>query len=61
MERDFTVGDVVKLNSNKTKMTVEAVLDNKVKCIWFDGKNHLNRNEFSKSIVTHVKKKRGEQ
>ncbi len=54
MEKEIVVGDVVKLNGNQTKMTVEAVLDNKVKCVWFDAKNQLHRDEFKKVILRRV-------
>jgi uncharacterized protein YodC (DUF2158 family) len=50
-EKELEVGEVVKLNGSQTKMTVEAVLENKVKCVWFDAKNQLRRDEFKKSIV----------
>ena len=53
-EKELEVGDVVKLKGGQVKMTVEAVLDNKIKCVWFDVKNQLKRDEFKKVILTRA-------
>lgn len=53
-EKELEVGEVVRLNGSQVKMTVEVVFDTKVKCVWFDAKNQLRREEFKKSIVKRV-------
>jgi uncharacterized protein YodC (DUF2158 family) len=53
-EIEFVAGDVVKLKGSHVIMTVEAVLDNKVKCVWFDVNNHLHRDEFKKITLLHI-------
>jgi uncharacterized protein YodC (DUF2158 family) len=49
MDQEFAVGDVVQLKSGGPAMTIEYIgsfsmsndRDVKAKCIWFEGKKHL--------------------
>lgn len=45
MAETFEVGDVVQLMSGGESMTVEAVEDNDISCVWFEGKK-VQRGRF---------------
>lgn len=43
---EFTVGDTVQLKSGGPVMTVQKVINGRIHCSWFDGKNVLNHGVF---------------
>lgn len=48
---DFKVGDVVQLKSGGPRMTIEAVSENLVDCVWFE-KNKIDRNAFNPTLLS---------
>jgi|TARA_Y100001001_G_scaffold161935_2_gene187395 uncharacterized protein YodC (DUF2158 family) len=47
---NFAAGDVVQLKSGGPRMTVEAVSDGTVSCIWFE-QSHQLRDEFPEILL----------
>lgn len=47
----FKTGDLVSLKSGGAVMTVEEIADDKVLCVWFDGKKLL-RGDFYPDTLT---------
>lgn len=58
--KDFGVGDVVRLNSSTTRMTVDCIApDNEfgaVECVWFDGDGALQTGAFHPEQLIIIKK-----
>lgn len=58
----FEVGDIVRLNSAITRMTVDKIEercdDGKIKCIWFGADGELKEAPFHEQQLTLIKKAR---
>jgi uncharacterized protein YodC (DUF2158 family) len=62
MSEIFAVGDIVRLNSAITKMTVDRIDergdDGKIKCIWFAADGDLKEATFHEQQLVLVQKAR---
>lgn len=47
----FKIGDCVRLKSGGPEMTVEAVENDRIRCVWFDSLDELNRRSFSAALL----------
>ncbi len=50
MDRAIIAGDVVALNSNDKRMTVEEINEDDVFCVWFEGRKCM-RGSFSSALL----------
>lgn len=51
-EREFDVGDVVRLKSGGPPMTVEAIEGGAARVVWFDDQHLTHRETFPKLALT---------
>ncbi|WP_041432342.1 YodC family protein [Thiobacillus denitrificans] len=54
MESELKVGDVVKLRSGGTRMTVEHIDGDQVACTWFEGKTLERATFIAGALMKHV-------
>lgn len=49
---ELKVGDVVRLKSSLTKMTIDAINGDLIYCAWFDDKSRLQYAAFPEYMLT---------
>lgn len=57
----FQLGEVVRLKTGGSLMTIEKISDDLISCAWFDTADHLQRDSFRQECLKRVFRSAEEQ